>query len=490
MGSPTANKGLSLPTVGGESGSWGNDLNSNTISPIDTMLGGFTSITLASANYTFTATDIQNLGAKLSGALIANVTVFTSCIGFFFIENNCTGNFTVTLQATTAPTGGTAFGPSYVLPQGVRGWFVSDAVAGIRPAPSWMPSLLLAIAGSTLLTLRRTENDTTLRKAISIQSGSGSGNDYSINETGDGSNNVATVTEQIGSTVIGTKTSTLQSISLPLSLSSSATLAEISTPSAPAAGNMQVYAKAGDVLASQTPGGVERIIGVGLPGAQFLTINNNATTPNSQIDVTITGQVIYANSSGIALAFNNPGTKTCNLGTVGVNGIDTGTAGINNWVYIYGVSNGPNSGILASLTSPTSGGPSLANAAGYTYQVYLGAMQTDGSGNLRRTLQLGKRAVYTSGVQSITSTTTVTAATFFPPTAAVWKMFMANPGDNQASLTDSNGQTYGASAGTSVAREIDFNIDMFAAGTTFTYTRSAGSGAILMLGWEDRVNAT
>jgi hypothetical protein len=144
MGTPTTNKGLILPTVGGESATWGNDLNNNTITPIDLMLGGVDSISLSSANYTLSSTEIQNLVVKLSGALLENVTVFSACIGFFIVENNTSGAFSVTIQAVTStsfPSSGSTVGSGIVIGQGSRNFFVSDQAVGIRRADtSLLPS--------------------------------------------------------------------------------------------------------------------------------------------------------------------------------------------------------------------------------------------------------------------------------------------------------------------------------------------------------------
>ena len=357
-------------------------------------------------------------------------------------------------------------------------------------------ALTIANAGANLLTLNRTENDTVLHKALSIQSGSGSGNDYSINETGDGSNNVATITEQIGSTVIGTKTAVSKGLPLPLDLT------EIATPAAPGAGLLRFYASAS--VSPSKPAyregasGNEVILSPqAMPSLQGLKISNNAGTPNSKIDVTIalalitnagiaaTGQIAFTtnpastktctfngttvtfvtsgatgnqvniggslgatlaslltllagsadvnisqfsyvvsgnnlnmtaqaagtpgnsltlattvagttvtgmsggiNPNGTAFLQPVPSTNTINLGTTGANGLDTGTVAASQWYYIFLISNGSAFAALASLAQF----PALPS--GYTYAYRAGAMQTDGSGNLYRTIQRGKSAQY------------------------------------------------------------------------------------------------
>ena len=128
----TTNKNLALPAVAGDSGVWGGELNNGTTTPIDLMLGGANPITLSATNYTLSGTDVQYLTQKLSGTLLASVTVYSSCSGFYFVENNTSGSFTVTWQANF---GGGNVGTGWVIPQGTRMLFISDATAGARPAP-------------------------------------------------------------------------------------------------------------------------------------------------------------------------------------------------------------------------------------------------------------------------------------------------------------------------------------------------------------------
>ena len=125
------NKNLALPTVAGDSGTWGGELNTSTVTPVDLMLGGVNSIALTNANYTLSGTDIQYLTQKLTGILGASVTVYSSCLGFYFVENNTTGAFTVTWQANF---GSGNIGTAWGIPQGARVLFLSDATAGARPA--------------------------------------------------------------------------------------------------------------------------------------------------------------------------------------------------------------------------------------------------------------------------------------------------------------------------------------------------------------------
>lgn len=134
----TPNKNLTLPTVSGDSGSWGPEINNGVITALDNILGGIDSISLGSANYTLNATEAQNLVLKLSGGLSDNVTVFSPIIGFCIVENNTVGNYTVTWQANF---GAGNVGSGIVLGQGSRSFLVSDTVVGARRADtSVLPS--------------------------------------------------------------------------------------------------------------------------------------------------------------------------------------------------------------------------------------------------------------------------------------------------------------------------------------------------------------
>jgi hypothetical protein len=180
MPSYTSNKLLSMPTVTGDSGVWGTALNDNTISPVDLMLGGVRSIGLSATTYTLSATDIQYLTVKLTGTLLADITVYSSCVGFYIVENNTTGAHTVTWQTTSAPSGGTPAGSGIVLVQGSRTLLTADLTVGVRVAdtdrgstaiPSGTKMLFFQAAAPTGWTQVTSYNDYTLR----IVSGTGGG---------------------------------------------------------------------------------------------------------------------------------------------------------------------------------------------------------------------------------------------------------------------------------------------------------------------------
>jgi microcystin-dependent protein len=149
----TANKGYTIPGFNTEVGTWGTDINTNYTGIVDLNLGGYITVSLSNSNVTLTtgsSGQIQNLIIGLTGTLTANVTVSSAAVGFYFVENNTTGSFTVKWQADF---GSGAVGSATLVPQGARMLFISDTTNGARQASatqSLVPSgSLQAYAGSS-----------------------------------------------------------------------------------------------------------------------------------------------------------------------------------------------------------------------------------------------------------------------------------------------------------------------------------------------------
>lgn len=318
----TPNKGYTIPGFNTEIGSWGTDINVNLTGIIDLNLGGQVNVALSSTNVTLTTTatgQMQNLIVTLTGTLLANVTVSSAAAGFCLVENRTTGAFTVTWAADF---GGGAVGTSWAIPQGYSGLFFADTTYGAR-CLNWTPLLLAAASGQTPAVIRRTENDTTARKALSIQSGLGSGNDYSIYETGDGSSNVATVTEQIGGTVIGTKTAAVQAFPIPAAF----TIIQSANPLVSPQGRLTLVSgtpvPATDVVSATTvywtpyTGNLVPI----WDGSNFVCL------PFSEIAVSLTSS-LGANAIVDVFAINNSGTVAVGFSPAWANsGAGTGSRG-------------------------------------------------------------------------------------------------------------------------------------------------------------------
>lgn len=186
----TALKGLVVQTTGTNAGTWGSVLNTNCISPLDTMLAGVVSFSLASSNVLLSAGNVQNCTFALTGALSDNIAITPDVSvlfnGFFFIDNRTTGAFYVSVS--------NGVGNAMLVPQGTMRLVFSDATYGVRavglPPPgifadyggASVPSSLLAtssLVGEYLLcsggTFSRTGVTANLFAAISTTWGSGDG---------------------------------------------------------------------------------------------------------------------------------------------------------------------------------------------------------------------------------------------------------------------------------------------------------------------------
>ena len=124
----------------------------------------------------------------------------------------------------------------------------------------------------------------------------------------------------------------------------------------------------------------------GLAVSRGLKIINNASTPNTKIDITAL-QASLVTTGGVQKFIASP-SVTIDLTTTGANGMDTGARPTSGWVYCYLISNGSVTAGLACATSPSAGNPIFPG--GYTYYGYVGAMYCDASQNLMRTRQNGK----------------------------------------------------------------------------------------------------
>lgn len=122
--------------------------------------------------------------------------------------------------------------------------------------------------------------------------------------------------------------------------------------------------------------------------------------------------------------FDPTAIRTLDITTSGLNGLDTGSVAASTFYYIWIISDGTTFNGLYSLsqTAPTMPG-------GYTYKILVGAVLTDGSSHIIRTMQNGQYIEYTTAHNVINDTTnngttqTLTISDFVPPTVA-WRVFI------------------------------------------------------------------
>jgi len=116
----TTNKGYELIVTGTETDTWGDTLNTDVFTIIDSNLGGLTTKSLTNVQVDLSAAESRTLRLVLNGTLTGNVLVTTLCIGMTIVENNCTGNFTVTFQKNVV-------GTPITIPNGTKNLVVTGA---------------------------------------------------------------------------------------------------------------------------------------------------------------------------------------------------------------------------------------------------------------------------------------------------------------------------------------------------------------------------
>lgn len=168
-------------------------------------------------------------------------------------------------------------------------------------------------------------------------------------------------------------------LALPGGLSITTAMGDSLTAAYLGSGNWQVleYSAASGLPAVVAPNYATAAIGL-------LVINGG--TPNSQIAVTADAAVM-ASAVGVQNSAKTI-SVTISLLSTGANGLDTGSVAASTWYNIFLISNGTTiAGLASTATSP-------ALPTGYTSFMRVGAMRTDGSSNLLRTIQKGAEAQY------------------------------------------------------------------------------------------------
>lgn len=151
-GVPSANYGMYIGTVGGDTGAWGGDVNANLTTFLDSFLGNTLGKSITVADVTLTISEWQNAGIfKLTGVLTGNRNLIlpfngstgagTAVGGKFIVDNQCTGNFTVTVKTVAAGSVGV------VAPPGARTSMYSDQTNVLYADDSRLAKLVV-VAGN------------------------------------------------------------------------------------------------------------------------------------------------------------------------------------------------------------------------------------------------------------------------------------------------------------------------------------------------------
>lgn len=254
-----------------------------------------------------------------------------------------------------------------------------------------------------------------------------------------------------------------------------------------------------------------------LPAASGLVITNDGTTPNTSIAVTADFVCLY-NASTIAAAnvADVGGTHleaavdvTINLTTTGANALDAGSIASNTWYFVWLIWGDGEA--VSGLASTSATAPTMPS--GFTHKVRVGAMRTDGSSVLYRTIQRGNRVQYkvtastnTAALRQMASGSAGSPTTPTWVAVAVGAYVPTTATEVSATIQSSNlvaaapNNAYGATTDYST-NPPPFSVNGGVVGSwhgtaTFVlesaniYWANAGAaGAMCCLGWTDNVNA-
>ncbi|HJT92218.1 MAG TPA: hypothetical protein VJ777_09780, partial [Mycobacterium sp.] len=132
-----------------------------------------------------------------------------------------------------------------------------------------------------------------------------------------------------------------------------------------------------------------------------LGLANNATTPNTKLDV---AAGVCADSTNAQMLSVTASTIDC--GTVGANGLDAGTLANSTWYHVFAI--GRNDGTTALLASTSLGSPTLP--ATYTLKRRIGSFKTDGTAHIVAFIQSGDEFRWAASVADVNATNPGTSA--------------------------------------------------------------------------------
>lgn len=323
MSGTTVYKGAFLPTVAGDAGLWGTEMNTQTFVTFDSALGGYAALSVSNVNVTLSTTQAGMALLRVSGTLTGSVQITTSTQGFQFIENLTTGSYALTIT--------NGVGTPLTLTQGFCTPVIFDATNGARQ--SGVSNLI---------------NDGSGNLIVPYPNNVSAGNSLSV-----GAN---------------------------ITLAGYEDFAEISTPASPSAGNLRVYAKSGDVIAALTSAGVEKQL-FKTPTVQTFTSGSGTYTPASGVTYIEVEMVAGGGGQGTG-GRTSLGSWTCIGGSNGYAG--GGTGGANGTGTLLVRISGQGGGWAAGTYPTFSGGPGGSNPLGYGGQIpwasSLGAGGYPGSG--------------------------------------------------------------------------------------------------------------
>ena len=237
------------------------------------------------------------------------------------------------------------------------------------------------------------------------------------------------------------------------------------------------------------------------PPASFKKLSIKVAT-NTTVAVVADFVTVTDGTSSQTLAFS----ATVDLGTTGVNALDTGTIAIDTWYYIWAIAKAD--GTAACLASTSSTAPTMPS--GYTFKARIGAVQTiHGSATLYGTWQFGRKAQYVFGLAQTTAQlqlisgtqtayTAAPVARFVPPTASRIDVVLFTIANNNLTVAAPN-NSYGSGTLISTAPPLFFKNDVatniqvmmpaswLLESTNVYYGSTSSSAALICTGWEDNL---
>jgi hypothetical protein len=231
---------------------------------------------------------------------------------------------------------------------------------------------------------------------------------------------------------------------------------------------------AGNTIGTYTPSS-SSIVSAGLFMNRVITVTGNAALTIATSNNPFTG------SGNVSL--------TVSASNTGANGIDTGSLLASTWYYVY-LCYG-NSG-TCGLISSSSSTPTLPS--GYSNYVRMGAVLTNSSGYLYRTIQQGNYAQFVLDgtlltayptISSGTTSSTMSFSTYAPSTAARVNLYIDNESGGGISI-----YSYGVGGRINYVNPASFEIGYpvwMQTGVTYTYQGSVSSDHVLIIGWEDNL---
>lgn len=484
----TDNYSLYLPTVGGDTGTWGGLQNNGIFSPLDTILGAKLPVAITVADVNLSTTQFQNAIFVLSGVLTGNRSLVVplspnsltvACGGRFVVVNNTTGSFNVTVKTAAGGSVGV------VVPQGFTGFLYSDGT-NVGFTSNGLPGYAQSVNGDPNGTLGGTAGSVNTNASLAY--------DYANNLlyvcTTSGAAGVAVWSAPAVSRLVQWVTG--------------------GRPVAPAAGAIGFNTTLS--LEEYWTGTSGRWAQPSLAPPPSASFSNLAIKVASNTTITVAADaVVVSNGSDYQTVVPN---HTINMATTGPNGLDFGAIAAATWYAVFEIAK-PD-GTIAALASLSATAPTMP--AGYTYKARIGWVRTAAAvAQLLGTWQLGRRAQYKVGLAQTTTAvnmvktvgavgsitvptwTSLSISSFVPPTASVIHftgLVQPGGGGNSQIIAAPNSSYGGVNSTTNpppftVAGAGSTNgspttpASFILEATTIQYAATAINSCLYCTGWED-----